>query len=126
VEEIDEMILKIAKDGFDAVIITSVKGVDEKKDYTDGYYSSGYQWTRFGRYYFRFQDIYYTPYYYNAYKVYHVETSIYNLNEEDVKSLVWVGSYKLVDPQTISTTVKDYVSKIIKQLESEKLIESYN
>ncbi len=122
-EEIDEMMKKIAKEGFDTVVITSVKGVDERVNYQTEYYPNiGYRWSRFGRYYYWYQDIYYAPQYYNSYKVYNVETIIYNINEDDTKSLVWVGALNLVDPQTISYSVNDYVDKIIKQLEREKLI----
>ncbi|MDO9275966.1 MAG: hypothetical protein Q7T92_10515 [Lutibacter sp.] len=122
-EEIDKMINKIAKDDFDTVLITSVKGVEERVDYQSYYYPSiGYRWSRFGRYYYRYQDIYYTPQYYNYYKIYNVETIIYNINEDDTKSLVWVGAIHLVDPQTITSTVNEYVDKIMKQLEHEKLI----
>ncbi len=124
--EINEMINEISKDGFDAVVITAIKGVDEKIGYDDGYYTIGYRWSRFGRYYYRYQDIYYTPRYYDTYNVYHVETSIYNLNGAENKSLVWVGALDLVNPQTISSTVKDYVDRIIKQLETENLIVKLN
>lgn len=122
-QEIDEMIKKLAKQGFDTVVITSVKGVDERVDYHTEYYPSiGYRWSRFGRYYYWYQDIYYSPQYYESYKVYNVETAIYNINADDTKSLVWVGALNLVDPQTITSTINDYVDKIIKQLEREKLI----
>ena len=122
-EEINKMTQQIIKKGFDAVIITAVKGVDERRNYFSNYYAVGYRWSHFGNYYFRFQDVYYTPEYYESFKVYNIETSIYNMNEEDKKSLVWVGSFNLMNPQTISTTVKDYVAKIIKRLECENLIE---
>ncbi len=122
-DEVNEMIQEIASKGFDAVVISTVKGVDKKISYPSNYYSVGYRWSHFGHYYFRFQDVYYDPGYYESYKVYNVETSIYNLNEDEGKSLVWVGSLNLVDPQTISSTVKEYVAKIIKQLEIERLIE---
>ena len=121
--EIDEMIKKLSDDGFDAVVITAVKGVAERRSYTSGYYTVGYHWSRFGRYYYRFQDVYYTPGYYDDYRVYHVETSIYNINEDNNKSLVWVGSFDIVNPQTITSTVKDYVNRTVKQLEREKLID---
>jgi len=120
-DEINQMIQEITDKGFDAVIITAVKGI-EKINYPSGYYSSRYRLTRFGNYYLRFQDVYYTPEYYEPYNVYNVETSIYYINKEDNKSLVWVGSLKLVDPKTIKSTVKNYVVKIIKQLERENLI----
>ncbi|GGK44544.1 MULTISPECIES: hypothetical protein [Flavobacteriaceae] len=121
-EEINEMIQKISNDGFDAVVITVVKGVEKQKSYYENYPRVGFGWSRFGRYYYWYQDIYYTPRYYETYNVYHIETSIYNLNGAENKSLIWVGSFKVVDPQTISVTVKDYVDRIINQLETEQLI----
>jgi len=128
-EEIDEIVKRIAEDGFDSVLITAVKGIDGKPTYmttiTTGYYDLNYHWRRFERYYYRFQDVYYRPNYYEAYKVYHVETSIYNINENENKSLIWVGLLDVVDPQAITRTVKDHVASIIKQLEREKLIEKY-
>ncbi|WP_299215325.1 hypothetical protein [uncultured Aquimarina sp.] len=120
--EIDTMVKGLSDEGFDAVIISVVKGVDEKRNYSSGYYTVGYRWTRFGRYYYRFQDIYYDPGYYNEYKVYHVETSIYNINLDDNKSLVWVGALDIVDPQSITTTVNEYVSAIIARLERDRII----
>lgn len=124
-EEINQMIKEIINEGFDAVIITAVKGI-EKVNYPSGYYSTGYRLTHFGSYYLRFQDVYYTPEYYESYKVYNVETSIYYINKDVNKSLVWVGSLNLVDPKTIKSTVKNYVAKIIKQLERENLIKTIN
>ncbi|MFD2564392.1 hypothetical protein [Aquimarina rubra] len=120
--EINTMVKGLSDEGFDAVIISAVKGVDEKRNYNSGYYTVGYRWTRFGRYYYRFQDIYYDPGYYNEYKVYHVETSIYNINLDDNKSLVWVGALDIIDPQSINTTVNEYVSAIIARLERDRII----
>ena len=121
--EIDALKDKLLKDGFDAVAITAVIGVDKKREYNSGYYTFGYNWYRFGRYYYRFQDVYYTPEYYNDYNVYHIETSIYNIKEDEDKSLVWVGTFDIVDPQNISSTVTDYVERIIAQLEREGVLQ---
>lgn len=121
-KEIDKMIQEISHEGFDTVIITSVKGVNERISYPANYYAVGYRFSRFGHYYYAFQDVYYNPEYYESYKVYNVETAIYNICADETKSLVWVGALNLSNPQTISETVKDYVARIIKQLEYEKLI----
>lgn len=123
--EIDDMIKTISKQGFDAVVISTVKGVEKRRNYYDNYNALGYRWSRFGKYYFWYQDIYYTPHYYDVYKIYHVETSIYYINQQDNKSLVWVGALDLVNPQTITETINKYVSKVIKELENEKLITKY-
>ena len=123
-QEIDAMKEQLIADGYDAVIITAVIGINTRQQYrSGGYYTFGPQlWYRFGPYYYRFQDVYFNPGYYNEYKVYQVETSIYNLKKEANKSLVWVGTFTIVDPSNISNVVNDYVKKIITQLQVEGLI----
>lgn len=120
--EIDMMIEGLSEKGFDAIIVTALKGVDEKKNYYPDYYTTSYRWTRFGKYYYRYQDIYYNPGYYNEYKVFHVETSLYKLQPTEGKSLVWVGAFNIVNPQSITSTVNDYINRIIKKLEQDKII----
>lgn len=122
--EIDTMKEQLVADGYDAVIITAIIGVDDRQQYRSGsYYTFGpHLWYRFGPYYYRFQDIYFTPDYYEEYKVYQVETSIYNLQKEENKSLVWVGTFNIVDPSSITAAVNDYVKRIVSQLEKEGLI----
>ena len=122
-EEIEAMKEQLLQEDFDAVVITAIVGVDDKTIHRSGYYTFGYnRWYRFGPYFYRFQDIYYTPDYYDDYKVFHIETSIYNIKGDEDKSLVWVGTFDIVDPVNITSTVKDYVARIIAQLERENLI----
>ncbi len=120
--QINKMVAKLSKDGFDAIVVSAVKGVEKIERYKPNYYNINYDWNRFGLYYHRFQDIYYSPRYYDKYEVYHIETAIYNINEKENRSLVWVGSFDVVDPQNITSTVKDYVAAIMKQLKYENLI----
>ncbi|MBC8753516.1 hypothetical protein H2O64_02460 [Kordia sp. YSTF-M3] len=121
-EAIEQEISRVSKQGFDAILISAVKGVDEKETYSGDRYRTDYYWRRFGRYYYLHQDVYLVEGYYNKYKVYHIEASLYNLKEDSDKSLVWVASYNIVDPKQISTTVTNYVTAIIKSLEQEELI----
>ena len=122
--EIDAMKEQLIADGYDAIVITAILGVDDRHKFrSGGYYTfSPHLWYRFGPYYYRFQDIYFTPDYYEEYKVYQVETSIYNLKIEENNSLVWVGTFNIVDPSSITAAVNDYVERIITQLEREGLI----
>jgi predicted Zn-dependent peptidase len=125
-EDIQKEVEKISKDGFDAILISAVKGIDEKTTYTGDWYIADYHWRRFGRYYYLYQDVYFDRGYYNKYKIYNMESSLYNLKENDDKYLVWVASYNVVDPTTIDATVNDYVKAIIKSLEKESLITRIN
>ena len=121
-EEIQKEVERVSKKGFDTVLISAVKGVIEKESYTGDSYRTAYYWRRFGRYYYLYQDVYFDPGYYNRYKVYHIESSLYNLKENNDKSLVWVASYNIVDPSSINTTVNDYVKAVMSSLENENII----
>ncbi|MEX2350167.1 MAG: hypothetical protein WD554_04755 [Flavobacteriaceae bacterium] len=79
-DEIETMITGLSEEGIDAVIITTVKGVEKKTNYTPPHSTVVYHRERFGRYYYRFQDIYYNPGYYNEYEIYIVETGIFKIN----------------------------------------------
>ncbi|PTM07773.1 MAG: hypothetical protein DA407_09855 [Bacteroidetes bacterium] len=121
-EDIEKEVKRISKEGFDAILISAVKGIDEKTSYSGDTYRRDYYWRRFGRYYYLVQDVYLVEGYYNQYEIYHIEASLYNLKENNDKSLVWVASYDIVDPKRINTTVTNYVTAIIKSLEEKQII----
>lgn len=123
---IEQEVNRLSKQGFDAILISAVKGVDEKETYSGDRYRTQYYWRRFGRYYYLAQDVYYLEGYYTKYKIYHIEASLYNLKENNDKSLVWVASYDIVDPKQINSTVTNYVTAIIKSLEQKQLINEKN
>lgn len=125
-EQINQEVNRLVGEGYDSVFISAVKGVDEKTSYSGDQFVTGYYWRRFGRYYYRYQDVYFQPGYYKDYKVYHIEASLYNLKLNNDKSLVWVASYNIVDPNSINTTVNDYVETIIESLENESIIAKNN
>ncbi len=125
-ENIQKEIDKITTNDFDAILISAVKGVDEKVMYNTNYYNNYYYRIHpFRHYYYMHQDVYFDGGYYNKYKIYHVETSLYKLNANKDKSLIWVTSNKIIEPSSINTTVNDFVTVIIKSLKKERII-SYN
>ena len=112
--------------GFDAIIIAAIKGFDEKVPFDGAIFKIDYSLYGFENYYFLNQDIYYNRDYYNKYKVFHLEVSLYNLTSKNEKALVWIGTYDIVNPQKIKETIKKCVRKILKSLDKEDLInESY-
>ena len=123
-EDIEIEIKRLSKDGFDAVLISAVKGIDEKVSYSGDNFKTYYYWRRFGHYYYLVQDVYLQEGYYSKYKIYHIEASLYNIKENDDKSLVWVASYDVVDPKQINKTVTNYVKAVIKSLEENQVITS--
>ena len=122
-EEIENEIKRLSNEGFDTVLICAVKGIVEKVNYSGDNFRVYSNWRRFGPYYYRYQNIYHLEGYYSKYKVYHIEASMFNLIENNDKSLVWVASYDIVDPREVNTTVTNYVKAIIKSLEEHQLID---
>ena len=112
----------LSKKGYDAILISTVLGVDEKTTYDLDFYNYGPYNKHFDHYYFLNQDPYNLNRQYENYKVYHIEISLFNLINDTEKSLVWVASYDIVDPQKINATIKDCVSAIVLSLEEEGFI----
>ena len=108
--------------GFDAVLVTAVKGVENKRVSGKEYDDVNYRFNTFNDYYFTYQDIYFQPNYYEEYKVYHVETSLYSITSNNERALVWSGSIDIIDHSKAHDTVIDFVNTIIKSLEKERLI----
>ena len=121
-DDIKEEVKMIKDKGFDAVLVTAVKGVENKRVSEKDYYDVDYRFNRFRDYYFTYQDIYYQPNYYEEYKVYHVESSLYSITSDAERTLIWTGSIDIIDPSKVHNTVIDFVDRIIQSLEKEKLI----
>lgn len=121
-EAIKEEVKMIKDKGFDAVLVTAVKGVENKRVSGKEYYDYNYRFNRFRDYYYTYQDIYYQPNYYEEYKVYHVESSLYSITSDAERTLIWTGTIDIIDPSKVHNTVIDFVNRIIKSLEKERLI----
>jgi len=121
-EDISEAVKMIKDKGFDAVLVTAVKGVENKIVTDKGYHDIDYKVNRFGNYFLLNQGIYHQPGYYEEYKVYHVESSLYSITSDSERTLIWKGSIDMIDPTKVHNSVIEFVDKIIKSLEKEKLI----
>ena len=125
-DNIKKEVKRLKENGFNAILISAVKGVDEKKVYSADLYKRDRSWRRFGPYYYFYQNMYFDSAYYEKYNIYNIEATLYNLNENNDKSLIWVASYSIVDPKKINKSVKHYVRAIIISLEKEAIIPSIN
>jgi len=120
--EIDAQIVSLSKEDFDAIIISTVKEYDEMVFYSNDMFRDDYNLRRFEPYYYNYQGVYFNNRIYEEYKVYHIEILLYDLTRNTEKSLVWVASYDIIDPQRINSAIKDCVVEIVKSLENEKII----
>lgn len=121
-KDIEVQVGKLLSKNFDTVLVSLVKGVDENQSYGSESSKTDYHLRRFAIYYLAYQEAYFNQDYYSRYKVFNIETSVYNLKKNSNKSLVWRGSFDLVDPNSNTKAIHSYVKKLIKTLEKEKII----
>tara|TARA_R110001583_G_scaffold46977_2_gene147154 strand:- start:4188 stop:4820 length:633 start_codon:yes stop_codon:yes gene_type:complete len=121
-KNIEKEVSNLYKLGFDAILIAAVKGYEEKIPFKGTIFSDENNLQGFENYYFLNQDIYQNTGYYDKYKVYQIETSLFNITRKNGKSLVWVASYDVINPQKLKATIKHCNSAILKALEKEGII----
>jgi len=109
--------------GFDAIIVTLIKDVDEYTSHSGGHVKFDYYLRQFSSYYAMFRSGDYDKNYDDAYRVYTVETSIYALQSTPELGLVWSGSYDFVNPDGSHKTMGKFIKTVLKTLTKEKLID---
>ena len=125
-QQIENEVEKLKNLGFEAVLIATVKGYEEKVPFNGSIFKINDSFYQFENYYFLNQDIYNDRDYYKKYKVFHLEVSLYDLNDENKKTLVWLASYDIIDPKKIESTIKKCINRILASLEKEEIIPSIN
>jgi hypothetical protein len=130
-----EIIASLLKQGFNAVVLTVVKDVEEmtKGTYEEAHYSGGTYYGYYPRYYGGLYTYYNNPSSYSTLGNYEaesftvqtannyvLETVIYDLDETDEKQLVAVVTSKIEDPENVSVAAKQYVKAIAKSFDDKK------
>ncbi|WP_040444099.1 hypothetical protein [Eudoraea adriatica] len=121
-EELDEVEQSLLDKDFDAILFTKILGAEDKATFRksmadlDSYYGT------FKEDYISHQDIYYDENYYDAYTVYHSETSLYCICVGKERELIWRGIIDITDPSNIKSAVDDYIKLVVFALEDQDLI----
>ncbi|MEM5565500.1 hypothetical protein WNY78_10310 [Psychroserpens sp. AS72] len=122
IEELDALENQLIEDGFDTILLTKIVGVENKKLYTRDYKNPNVLSRRFKDEYFKYQDLSYNPNFYEEYKIYKAETTMYCICPTKDRELIWKGYINITDPKSIEKTAKDYVKLVITVLEEQQLI----
>jgi hypothetical protein len=111
----------VKETGVSAVLITHVVGVEEREQYhppMQAYAPTNYYWGMYG-YYGRAYDYAYDPGYYSRYKVYTLETNLY---DGSTAALIWTAQTETFDPQNVASEIDGLVKVLIGDLRSKGLI----
>lgn len=114
-QDLNEIEQQLLDKDFDAILLTKVLGYENKRSFRSSISSlNGYD--RFRDDYLSNQPIYYEDDYYDDYKVYHAETSLYCICVDKERELIWRGAIDITDPIDVSRTIDDYVNLVVKAL----------
>lgn len=120
--EIEAQIEKLLAFGYDTVLVSSIKGVQENESLTGASPKFDYKMRKLLGGYLASQEDYFDQNYYKSYKVFQVETAIYSLHKGSEKSLVWSGTYTVIGSDNIAKTTDHFINAVIKSLEKAALI----
>ena len=120
--ELDALENQLIEDGFDTILLTKIIGIEDKVAYRKNYKGYDETYRRFKEDYLMHQDVFYDPDYYEEYKIYKAETSMYCICPTKDRELIWKGYININDPRSIKKTVNDYVKLALAVLEQEQLI----
>lgn len=107
---------------FDAVLFAKVIGTESKQTLRKSIVDWGNYTSNFKDDYVQHQKIYNDPDYYEQFKLYHTETTIYCICEGKERSMVWRGSIDLLDPKNINKSIDEYVKLVVNAMENQDII----
>lgn len=121
-EEIKRVENILIANNFDAILITKIAGVEDKLNFLKTYSNIENTRKRFSDDYYMNQEIYFDHDYYEKYKIYHAESSLYCLCSNKDRELIWKGYIDIKDPRSIKKTINDYTYLLLDVLEEQQLI----
>lgn len=107
---------------FDAVLITKIVGTENKHTLKQSMAELASYGGDFRDDYLQNQSIFTDVDYFDAFKVYHTETSLYCICQDRERFLVWRGNIDITDPKNIQKSMDDYVKLVVNGMEQEDVI----
>ncbi|ASV30787.1 hypothetical protein [Maribacter cobaltidurans] len=120
--ELDMVEQSLLDKGFDAILFTKITGSENRENFL----KSMSRWedgqVRFNDDYLEHQGIYFDSTYYENFKVYFAETTLYCICEGKERAMIWRGIIEIMDPSNVNKAIKDYVKLVVTALEEQDLI----
>ncbi len=121
-EEISAVEQQLLDKDFDAILFTKILGSESRKPLVESISELDDYNSTFREDYLTHQNIYYDTDYYEEYRIYHAETSLYCICVDKERSLIWRGSIDILDPIDVKKTVNDYIKLVVLAMEEQDLI----
>jgi hypothetical protein len=113
---------QLIENGFDAILLSKVLGVEDKVTVVKAYRNLDKTFDSFRDDYYENQNIYYDEDYYEEYQIFHAESSLYCICSDKKRELIWKGSIDITEPENIKKAVNDYVKVLVWALKGQQLL----
>ncbi|WP_047247415.1 hypothetical protein [Maribacter thermophilus] len=121
-KELDDVEQSLLDKDFDAILFTKITGSENRQSFIKSISRLEDHQRRFNDDYLEHQGIYYDESYYENFKVYHAETTLYCICEGKERSMIWRGIIDITDPRNIEKAIDDYIKMIVVAMEEQDLI----
>ncbi|MCM4169353.1 hypothetical protein DHD08_16825 [Arenibacter sp. H213] len=121
-KELDRLEEQLLDKDFDAILFTKVAGTEDKQTFRKIMSNLNNFYGGFKDDYMGSQGIYYDQDYYDQFKIYHAETSLYCICVGKERSLIWRGALDIKDPNNIGKTMDDYIKLVVIAMEKQDLV----
>lgn len=121
-EELDMVEQSLLDKGFDAILFTKITGSENRENFLKSVSRWDNGQSRFNDDYLTHQGIYFDENYYENFKVYFAETTLYCICEGKERAMIWRGIIEIMDPSNVNKAINDYIKLVVTALEEQDLI----
>lgn len=121
-KELDDVEQSLLDKDFDAILFTKITGSENRQSFMKSISRLEDHQRRFNDDYLEHQGIYYDDSYYENFKVYHAETTLYCICEGKERSMIWRGIIDITDPKNIDKAIDDYIKLVVLAMEEQDLV----
>lgn len=121
-KELDNVEQSLLDKGFDAILFTKITGSENRENFLKSMSKWEDNQVRFNDDYLEHQGIYFDNSYYENFKIYFAETTLYCICEGKERAMIWRGIIEIMDPSNVNKAIKDYVKLVVTALEEQDLI----
>lgn len=120
--DLDEVEQRLLAEGFDAILLTKVIGSENRETFRRRIGNIDNLYNQFSNDYLDNQSVYYDTNYYDTFKIYTAETSLYCICLERERALVWRGNINVAEPVKLEKTIDSYIKVIEDAMQKEAIL----
>ena len=120
--DLDEVEQRLLAEGFDAILLTKVIGSENRETFRQRMNGIDNLYNQFSNDYLNNQKVYYDSDYYETFKIYTAETSLYCICIEKERALIWRGNINVAEPVKLEKTIDSYIKVIENAMQKEAIL----